>query len=123
MEKKIDMGPVTIDQAERIADALEDQRIAAVNVPRTTGGSRLLVFMQERQRADEARSEAQIAADERDALRDMLEDARAELAQIREALGVALEPHQSIQERTLDAARAARAINRMWDGPGNKTRG
>lgn len=37
-------------------------------------------------------------------LRDMLDDARAELAAIRKALGVPYEPHQSLQERTLLAA-------------------
>lgn len=40
-------------------------------------------------------------------LRDMLDDARAELAAVREALGVPHEPHQSLQERTLLAAQQA----------------
>lgn len=43
--------------------------------------------------------------DDRETLRDMLDDARAELAAIREALGVAYEPHQSLQDRTLLAAK------------------
>lgn len=40
-------------------------------------------------------------------LRDMLDDARAELAAVRQALGVTHEPHQSLQERTLLAAKQA----------------
>lgn len=44
------------------------------------------------------------------ALREMLDDSRAEMAMIREALGVEYEPHQSLFERTLEAARAARKI-------------
>lgn len=43
--------------------------------------------------------------DEAEALRDMLEDARAHIAALRDALGVAVEPHQNIEERTLEAAR------------------
>lgn len=42
---------------------------------------------------------------EEQALRDMLEDARAELNMIREALGVPVEPHQTLHERVLEAAR------------------
>jgi hypothetical protein len=38
--------------------------------------------------------------------RDMLNDARVELDMLREALGVTVEPHQTIFERMLDAARA-----------------
>ncbi|MEX3984112.1 hypothetical protein AB4Y45_34730 [Paraburkholderia sp. EG287A] len=43
--------------------------------------------------------------DEKQALRDMLEDARAELEALRIALGVPEEPHQSIHERMLERAR------------------
>lgn len=43
---------------------------------------------------------------EPEAMRDMLEDARSELQCVREALGVSYEPHQSLFDRTLDAARA-----------------
>ncbi|MFM0058566.1 hypothetical protein PQR64_23370 [Paraburkholderia phytofirmans] len=55
----------------------------------------------------ETAAPAVVLDDERAALRDMLEDARAETAMIREALGVPYEPHQTLLERTLDAARAA----------------
>ncbi|ACR28665.1 hypothetical protein bglu_1g15220 [Burkholderia glumae BGR1] len=48
-------------------------------------------------------------ADERAALREMLDDARNEFTMVREALGVAYEPHQTLLERTLDAARASQA--------------
>lgn len=41
------------------------------------------------------------------ALQDMLDDARLELSHIRAALGVPYEPHQTLYERTMDAARAA----------------
>lgn len=47
------------------------------------------------------------------ALRDMLTDARTELEQVRDALGVSYEPHQSLHERTLEAARALSTV------PGN----
>lgn len=43
--------------------------------------------------------------DEKQALRDMLEDARSELEALRIALGVPEEPHQSIHERMLERAR------------------
>ncbi|MGS1020305.1 hypothetical protein [Burkholderia glumae] len=46
---------------------------------------------------------------ERAALREMLDDARNEFTMVREALGVAYEPHQTLLERTLDAARASQA--------------
>ncbi len=49
------------------------------------------------------------AADELAALREMLDDARNEFTMVREALGVAYEPHQTLLERTLDAARASQA--------------
>ncbi|WP_186019693.1 hypothetical protein [Burkholderia gladioli] len=48
-------------------------------------------------------------ADERAALREMLDDARNEFTMVREALGIAYEPHQTLLERTLDAARASQA--------------
>jgi len=44
-------------------------------------------------------------ADEMQALRDMLGDARGDLETLREALGVSVEPHQSLFERMLEAAR------------------
>lgn len=47
--------------------------------------------------------------DEVEALRDMLSDARMELTIVREALGVSYEPHQTVQERTIEAARALAA--------------
>ena len=43
---------------------------------------------------------------ERDANRDMLDDARAELNAVRKALGVSIEPHQSLHERIVEAALA-----------------
>lgn len=49
---------------------------------------------------------------ERDANRDMLESARVEINMLRDALGVPVEPHQSLFERMLDAARAMRWIPR-----------
>lgn len=61
-------------------------------------------------RLDEARTLAkagQPSGDEAQALRDMLDDARAELDMVRKALGVADEPHQSLTERTLQAAQKA----------------
>jgi hypothetical protein len=57
----------------------------------------------------------EIREDERQALRDMLEDARAELRQLREALGVSYEPHQSLHERMLEAARGAAAWRTLLD--------
>lgn len=47
------------------------------------------------------------AADEIEATRDMLNDARTELSMVREALGVPVEPHQTLSERVLEAARRA----------------
>lgn len=44
-------------------------------------------------------------ADEMQALRDMLGDARSDLETLREALDVSVEPHQSLFERMLEAAR------------------
>lgn len=43
--------------------------------------------------------------DEMQALRDMLGDARGELETLREALGVSVEPHQSLFERMVEVAR------------------
>jgi hypothetical protein len=51
-----------------------------------------------------ARDEARRTSE---SLRDMLDDARDELKAIREALGVAYEPHQTLFERMLETARAA----------------
>lgn len=44
-------------------------------------------------------------SDELVALREMLDDARTEFSVVRMALGVEYEPHQTVFERTLDAAR------------------
>lgn len=60
-----------------------------------------------------------VEQDERGALRDMLDDARAEIAMIREALGVPYEPHQTLLERTLDAARAASTSANVAQGAGD----
>lgn len=49
----------------------------------------------------------QRAGDEAEALRDMLDDARAELDMLRAELGVPVEPHQSLTERMLSAAKKA----------------
>jgi len=46
---------------------------------------------------------------ETEALRDMLDSARADLEVIRQALGVPVEPHQSLMERMVEAA-CARAM-------------
>lgn len=51
-------------------------------------------------------TQALLAAAEIEALGDMLEDARAELALLRLALNVPYEPHQTLMERTLEAAQA-----------------
>ncbi|MCP4615965.1 MAG: hypothetical protein GY844_05975 [Bradyrhizobium sp.] len=48
------------------------------------------------------------AGDESEALRDMLDSARSDLEVIREALGVPVEPHQSLMERMAEAAQAKR---------------
>ena len=56
-------------------------------------------------------------ADERAALREMLDDARNEFTMVREALGVAYEPHQTLLERTLEAARASQAAAPASIGP------
>jgi len=59
--------------------------------------------------------------DEKQALRDMLDDARAELEAVRIALGVPEEPHQSLYERLLERARevanvdSLRAYKRDWE--------
>jgi hypothetical protein len=54
-------------------------------------------------------------ADEAVALRDMLESARADMEVIREALGVPVEPHQSLVERMVEAAKAKRgAVPQGW---------
>jgi hypothetical protein len=47
-------------------------------------------------------------SNETEALRDMLDDARRELEMLREALNVSYEPHQSLFERMLDAAKTAK---------------
>lgn len=59
-------------------------------------------------------------ADEKQALREMLDDARYELEQVREALGVSYEPHQSLFERLLESARAkaapAKTAKQLYEG-------
>lgn len=47
-------------------------------------------------------------ADETQALRDMLDSSRAASDRLRDALGVAYEPHQSLHERVLEAAQRAK---------------
>lgn len=54
-----------------------------------------------------ATQSGQRATDEAQALRDMLDDSRTELEMIRKALGVPYEPHQSLMERTIEAAEKA----------------
>ena len=49
------------------------------------------------------------------ALRDMLEDSRNELNDIRESLGVSIEPHQTIHERILEAAENFKEIIKEKD--------
>lgn len=49
---------------------------------------------------------AQAQSVELEALRDMLDTARTDLELLREALGVPVEPHQSLSERMLEAAQA-----------------
>jgi hypothetical protein len=53
---------------------------------------------------DDAKLHPESAAEEIEATRDMLNDARTELDMIREALGVPVEPHQTLSERVLEAA-------------------
>ncbi len=59
-----------------------------------------------------ARSDAD---EESEALRDMLDSARADMEMLREALGVPAEPHQSLIERMVEAAQAKRgAVPEGW---------
>lgn len=59
-----------------------------------------------------ARSDAD---EESEALRDMLDIARADMEMLREALGVPAEPHQSLIERMVEAAQAKRgAVPEGW---------
>lgn len=59
-----------------------------------------------------ARSDAD---EESEALRDMLDSARADMEMLREALGVPAEPHQSLLERMVEAAQAKRgAVPEVW---------
>lgn len=59
-----------------------------------------------------ARSDAD---EESEALRDMLDSARADMEMLREALGVPAEPHQSLLERMVEAAQAKRgAVPEGW---------
>lgn len=57
------------------------------------------------------------AGDESEAMRDMLDSARADLDVIREALGVPVEPHQSLIERMVKAAQARRGAVPDWWKP------
>ena len=57
--------------------------------------------------AQQAEQREQDLLEANQSLRDMLDDARADLAAVRQALGVHYEPHQSLQERTLLAAQQA----------------
>lgn len=50
------------------------------------------------------------AGDESEALRDMLDSARSDLDVMRNALGVPVEPHQSLLERMVEAAQAKREL-------------
>lgn len=54
--------------------------------------------------------ESEAALRSTEALRDMLDRARADLEVIRAALGVPIEPHQSLMERIVEAAEAKAAV-------------
>ncbi len=61
------------------------------------------------------RAECEEAANQIEALRDMLDSARADLEMLREALGVPAEPHQSLIDRMVEAAQAKRgAVPEGW---------
>lgn len=61
------------------------------------------------------RAECEEAANQIEALRDMLDSARVDLEMLREALGVPVEPHQSLLERMVEAAQAKRgAVPDGW---------
>ena len=51
------------------------------------------------------REQAKQLEQERDASRDMLDSTRLELELLREAMGVPVEPHQSLSDRMLEAAK------------------
>lgn len=63
------------------------------------------------------RAECEEAANQIEALRDMLDSARADLEMLREALGVPAEPHQSLIERMVEAAQAKRGAVPEWWKP------
>jgi hypothetical protein len=84
--------------ATRAADRIEEsaRRIGQQFEPGYGGnGERLIEALESVPQADEAA-----------ALRDMLESARSDLEVIRDALGVPVEPHQSLIERMAEAAQA-----------------
>lgn len=58
---------------------------------------------------------------EASANRDMLEDARSELAALARVLGVAYEPHQTLRERLLEAAQSAAAKTTPSSSPATHT--
>lgn len=62
---------------------------------------------------------AHAQSDELEALRDMLDTARIDLDMLREALDVPVEPHQSLQERMLEAALLGFGAQREWLQPGD----
>lgn len=57
------------------------------------------------------------ATRESEALRDMLDSARTDLEVMREALGVPVEPHQSLLERMVKAAQAKRDVRSVESLP------
>lgn len=61
--------------------------------------------IREEQRARIAELELEIVP-----VREMLEDARTQLDMIREALGVSVEPHQSLFERVMESAQRVKAL-------------
>jgi hypothetical protein len=58
---------------------------------------------------DAARAALNCRGNENEALRDMLEDARREYAELAAALGIEYEPHQSFHERVVEYAKRHRA--------------
>ena len=61
------------------------------------------------------RAECEEAANQIEALRDMLDSARSDLEMLRQALGVPAEPHQSLLERMVEAAQSKRgAVPDGW---------
>lgn len=96
-----------LEEAARLCDAKYAARVESGH-PREASTARSLAEAIRALSAPVTPAAATLPAqDAREELRDMLEDARLELSMIREALWVTNEPHQTLRERTLEAARRA----------------